>query len=1134
VNPWNERVRSRLDWLVEQALSRADDAGDLRDVPASRDVWVRGVERLSRMVIHGLEAQAPINPFQTAEHLATDPVAAFVSEEARAHRYRGVSLAKFLAVLKHFRGAFLDLVESEAGDAEERTSTHERVLALFDRLELAFCVEWVDGASESEDLQELKASGRILNEEKARFMALLESLPSPVFLLDAASRIEYCNPSAWFLFGGADTRGTLRGRPIVELAPGVAVALAALDQSQGDDATVERRIETRQGVRHMDVRISRTRDVRRIVNGTAVVLNDVTLRREVEVRLRRAREELEASVRERTEELEDANGRLRDEVRERGLAEAVLRESEERYRSLVDLSPDGIIVHSNGVVVFVNPSALRMCGGVGRESFEGRQVLDFVHPDDRAKVVGRVRRMVETGGGEPAMGERFLRVDGTDFDVEVTASGILYQGVPSVQVVFRDISDRVRLDREAEERRRAVEVLLEARDRIALVEPEATGPLLVDAMMRSCCAESAEWFALDPVDGILRGSASIGLLPEVAAWVLTQSYDPTNHVGFMASVLLSREPIYLADCASDPRWRPQEAKTRSALFMPVRFGDRLFGVALLMSSAVDGFPESRRALGVQAADYLASALESARLNAQTREAEARYRSTFENAVEGIYQCVPPGRILVANPALARILGFDNPQDLLQDPTDFLDRLYVDPARRADFLREMTERGVVRGFEYEARRVDGQRVWVSESARAVRDESGAIVRWEGVVEDVSRRKELESQLQQAQKMEAVGRLAGGVAHDFNNLLTAILGYSGLLLDRLDPGEPAWRDVQEVREAGKRAAALTGQLLAFSRKQVLQPMVLDLTEVVSAIEKLLRRLIGEHIELRTTLSAGPLRVKVDPSQLDQVIINLALNGRDAMPNGGSLSIGVEPFDLADPLQAENLGLAPGRYALLTFVDTGTGMDEETQSHLFEPFYTTKGPGKGTGLGLAVVYGIVKQSGGHIWFESRAGRGTIMKVCLPRIEGAVVGEAPAESQPTRSRGVETVLVAEDEAAVRGLVRVVLESAGYRVLEACDGREALEVSKAHEGEVHLLVSDVIMPGMNGRDLSRSLRRVRPGLRVLFTSGYTDSVVVQPGLLMPGTSFLQKPFAPATLLEVVRDLLDRSMEMPDEHPVGS
>jgi GAF domain-containing protein len=244
--------------------------------------------------------------------------------------------------------------------------------------------------------------------------------------------------------------------------------------------------------------------------------------------------------------------------------------------------------------------------------------------------------MVETGGGEPAMGERFLRVDGTDFDVEVTASGILYQGVPSVQVVFRDISDRVRLDREAEERRRAVEVLLEARDRIALVEPEATGPLLVDAMMRSCCAESAEWFALDPVDGILRGSASIGLLPEVAAWVLTQSYDPTNHVGFMASVLLSREPIYLADCASDPRWRPQEAKTRSALFMPVRFGDRLFGVALLMSSAVDGFPESRRALGVQAADYLASALESARLNAQTREAEARYRSIFENAVEGIY------------------------------------------------------------------------------------------------------------------------------------------------------------------------------------------------------------------------------------------------------------------------------------------------------------------------------------------------------------------------------------------------------------------------------------------------------------------------------------------------------------------
>ncbi len=1134
VNPLTGMLQHRRDWLVERAIAHADEAGDLKDDSPSRAVWITAIDQASLIVSRALAEEATLNPFDTAERLAIDPVAAFVREEAGRQRARGVPLGRFLGSLKHVRTAFLDLIDEDVGDARERARTRERVLRIFDRLELAFCVEWMAVEAESEELRQIKASSRVQSEERARIMALIESLPSPLFLLDAEACIEYCNPAAWLLFGGADTRGTLRGRPIAELAPEVAVALAALEQSHGDVATVERRFETRQGIRHMDVRISRTLDLRRNVNGTAVVLNDVTLRRDVEVRLRRAREELEASVRERTDELELANERLRDEVRERALAESVLRESEARYRSLVDLSPDGIIVHSAGIVVFVNPAALRMFGGAGTEAFQGRRVLDFVHPDDRPKVAERVKRMVETGSQEPALGERFVRLDGTPFNVEVTASGILYQGEPSVQVVFRDISDRVRQEREAEERRAAVEVLLQARDRIAMVDPDATGPLLVDAMMRSCGAEWAEWFALDPADGYLRGSASVGVPAEVEAWVQAQAYPPDYDDGFMAEVLRSRGPIYLKDCASDPRWRALERDTRSAFFVPVRFAERLFGVALLMSSVEDGFPESRRSLGVQAADYLAAALESARLAAQTREAEARYRSIFENAVEGIYQCLPGGRILTANPALGRILGYEDPRDLLRETGDFRQRMHIDPERGADFVRQMMEHGVVRGFEYEARCMDGRRVWVSESARVIRDDGGTTVRWEGVVEDVSRRKELESQLQQAQKMEAVGRLAGGVAHDFNNLLTAILGYSGLLLDRMDPDDPSWRDVQEVREAGKRAAALTGQLLAFSRKQVLQPTVVDLNEVVSTIDKLLRRLIGEDIELLTVLGPVPVQVKVDPSQLDQVIINLALNGRDAMPGGGRLAIGVETFDIKDPLEGEFIDLAPGPYAMMTFIDNGTGMDEEARTHLFEPFYTTKGTGKGTGLGLAVVYGIVKQSGGHIWFDSEPGKGTTMRVCLPRVEGKPPLDAPVESSSPRSKGMETVLVAEDEAAVRGLVRVVLESAGYFVLEACDGREAIDVARDHEGRVDLLVTDVIMPGMNGRDLSRVLRQARPGIRVLFTSGYTDSVVVQAGLLSPATSFLQKPFAPATLLEVIRDLLDRGPEVAGEIDPGA
>jgi PAS domain S-box-containing protein len=564
-----------------------------------------------------------------------------------------------------------------------------------------------------------------------------------------------------------------------------------------------------------------------------------------------------------------------------------------------------------------------------------------------------------------------------------------------------------------------------------------------------------------------------------------------------------------------------ESETSSALFLPVRFRDRLFGVALLLSPLRNAFPPERRERAALAADYLGAALENALLHARTRDAERGLRSIFEIAMEGIYQCTSEGRLLAANTALARIMGHESERVLLATPANFPGRLHADADRLETFLRELRENDFVRGFEYEVRRADGQRAWVSESARALRDAGGALVAWEGVVEDVSRRKELEQQLQQAQKMEAVGRLAGGVAHDFNNLLTAILGYSGILLDRLAPTDPCRHDVGEIREAGRRAAALTGQLLAFSRKQVLQPVVLDLNDVVANIDGMLRRLIGEDIDLVTRAAPGPVHVQADPGQLDQVLVNLAVNGRDAMPGGGRLAIEVGTLDVDGAGQGAPLGLASGRYALLTVADTGIGMDDRVRSHLFEPFFTTKGPGKGTGLGLAVVYGIVKQSGGHIWCESTPGQGTCMRVCLPRVAAADPASLRPDPGQRVPRGSETVLVAEDEAAVRGLVRVVLETAGYRVMEARDGLEALEIASRRDGALHLLLSDIVMPGMNGRELACTLRRTQPSVRVLFTSGYTDSLIIDSGNLGPGTSFLQKPFSPAALLTAVRDLLD-------------
>jgi two-component system cell cycle sensor histidine kinase/response regulator CckA len=394
--------------------------------------------------------------------------------------------------------------------------------------------------------------------------------------------------------------------------------------------------------------------------------------------------------------------------------------------------------------------------------------------------------------------------------------------------------------------------------------------------------------------------------------------------------------------------------------------------------------------------------------------------------------------------------------------------------------------------------------------------GAVV----VLHDITERKLLETQLRQAQKMEAIGRLAGGVAHDFNNLLNVILGYGEMLLEKLPEGDPSRHKLVEIRSAANRAAGLTRQLLAFSRKQVIEPRVIDLNSLIADMEKMMRRLIGEDIELLTRPAPGLGRVRADPGQIEQILMNLAVNARDAMPDGGRLILETANADLEESFARQHPGARPGRFVTFVVTDTGVGMDAEVQSHLFEPFFTTKDQGKGTGLGLATVYGIVKQSEGYITVRSEPGRGATFTIYLPRVD------APSDRAPTRAPavsagGTETLLVVEDESTVRDLLGEILQGLGYTVLSTGDVDEALAIVRDRREPIHLLITDVVMPKMNGRELARRITALRADLKVIYMSGYADSAIIHQGILESGAAFIQKPFSLTTVAQRIREILD-------------
>jgi PAS domain S-box-containing protein len=618
----------------------------------------------------------------------------------------------------------------------------------------------------------------------------------------------------------------------------------------------------------------------------------------------------------------------------------------------------------------------------------------------------------------------------------------------------------------------------------------------------------------------LRLRGSFGLEPHVER-ALTDCAALAYDEGVVGGVFVSRTPAFLADVSGDPRLVNRRLVTEGGLHafagLPLVAGERPDGVLALYFAERREFTDEERELMGLLADHAAIAIRNARLYEESRTSRDFLQSIAENSVDAIVTTDIHGQVTYLSPGGQEMFGYTAEEVVGTHVTDYY-RGGADEARAV--MRRLRVEGRIGSYETAMRRRGG---WIEANASLslLRDASGVVVGTLGIIKDISERRKLEEHLRQSQKMDAVGRLAGGVAHDFNNILTVVLGRSQMLLQRLDPESPLVRDIRLIAQTGERAMTLTRQLLAFSRKQVLQPRIVDLHAAVAEMEHMLRRLIGEHIELITVRSAALGRVRVDPGQIEQVILNLAVNARDAMPRGGRLLVEVSNADV-DAVIPHLPDLRAGRYVRLAVSDTGVGIDAATQARIFEPFFTTKDVGKGTGLGLATVYGIIAQSGGHIGVVSEPGQGTRFEIHFPRIEDPA--DAAVEPPPARGgapHGSETVLLVEDDDSVRDLTREILHGHGYQVFVAPHPGEALLFCERFDAPIPLLVTDIVMPQMSGRQLADRLRRLHPEMRVLYMSGYTDDAILHHGVRDAGMALIQKPFTPEALARRVRQVLD-------------
>jgi len=799
-------------------------------------------------------------------------------------------------------------------------------------------------------------------------------------------------------------------------------------------------------------------------------------------------------------------------IESRRIQDAV-RESEAKFRAVAESAATGIYIHDAERFLYVN-RASEQISGYTREEFMRMHPFKLVHPDFQQLLKERAAARLRGENPPSAYEFKIIAKNGEERWLDFSAATVMFDGERAILATAVDITERKR-----------AEALQAALYRIADTT-SAVGDL--NQLYREIHRIVGELMYAGNFYIALHDAQRNTITFPYAVDEIDDFPPPDQPVaagkGLTEYVLRTGQPLLATPEVFDDLLRRGEVQAVGVdsvdwLGVPLKKGSQTFGVLALQSYHEKvRFTEKDREILTFVSQNVASAIEHKRNEEALRLSEARYRSQVQSAVYGIYRSSVEDRFLDVNPALVQMLGYDSADELLS--VSLARDVYDDPEDRARLIRQYRTSNKVESEQVRWKRKDGTPISVRLSGRAIEGPTGEVEAFEMIAEDVTERHALEEQLRQSQKMEAVGRLAGGVAHDFNNLLTVIKGYSELMLDQLEPADPMRAEVEEVQRAADRAAALTRQLLAFSRQQVLAPKVIDLNTVVSNMDKLLKRLLGEDIDLFTVLDPRIGTVRADPGQVEQVIMNLAVNARDAMPRGGKLTIETMNVSLDEVYAREHATVKPGNYVMIAVSDTGAGMDAVTKSHVFEPFFTTKELGKGTGLGLSTVYGIVKQSGGYVWVYSELGMGTTFKVYLPRVDAAAEVIRPqVASDPFR--GHETVLLVEDEDGVRALIRQVLHRNGYTVLQASHGGEALLLCERHEGKIDLLLTDVVLTHMSGTELAQRLLKLRPDMRVLYMSGYTDEAIVQHGVLSPGTQFLQKPFTNEFLARMVREVLD-------------